>query len=72
MFPPTRFFLLGILVLVVSFTGIPVSAQMDGTGITGTVTDPTGRVIPEVQVVAAQDATGLRRETETVTQMWWT
>ncbi len=38
-------------------------AQLDGTGLTGTVTDATGHVIPEVQVMAVQDATGLRRET---------
>src|SRR5580698_4220252 len=42
---------------------VPGWAQLDGTGLTGTVTDATGRVIPEVQVVAVQDATGLRRET---------
>jgi len=42
---------------------VPGWAQLDGTGLTGTVTDATGRVIPEVQVVAIQDATGLRRET---------
>ncbi len=41
----------------------PGWAQLDGTGLTGTVTDASGRVIPEVQVVAVQDATGLRRET---------
>src|SRR5580692_1933049 len=38
-------------------------AQLDGTGLTGTVTDSTGRMIPEVQVMAIQVATGLRRET---------
>lgn len=38
-------------------------AQLDSTGLTGTVTDSTGGVIPAVQVVAVQDATGLRRET---------
>src|SRR5579862_6631772 len=38
-------------------------AQLDGTGLTGTVTDATGRVIVDAQVVAVQNATGLRRET---------
>jgi hypothetical protein len=38
-------------------------AQLAGTGLTGTITDPTGLVVPGVQVVAVQDATGLRRET---------
>jgi hypothetical protein len=38
-------------------------AQLDGTGLTGTVTDATARVVPDVQVMAVQDSTGLRRET---------
>ncbi len=39
------------------------SAQLAGTGLTGTITDSTGRLVAGVQVVAVQDATGLRRET---------
>jgi len=39
------------------------SAQLDGAGLTGTVTDPSGRVVPAVHVMAIQDATGLRRGT---------
>ncbi len=38
-------------------------AQLDGSGLSGTVRDASGHMIPEAQVVALQDATGLRRET---------
>ncbi|HVM92745.1 MAG TPA: carboxypeptidase regulatory-like domain-containing protein [Terriglobales bacterium] len=38
-------------------------AQLAGTGLTGTVFDSSGRVMPGVQVSAVQDSTGLRRET---------
>ncbi len=46
----------------------PASAQVDGTGLTGTITDPSGFVVPGVQVLAVQDATGLRRETVSSSQ----
>ena len=39
------------------------SAQVDRAGLDGTVTDPTGRVLPQAQVVAVHNSTGLRRET---------
>ena len=56
----TQFFL-GIAIILVL---VPSSwAQLDGTGLTGTVTDASGRVVPVTQVLAVQDATGLRRET---------
>jgi hypothetical protein len=42
---------------------VSACGQLDGTGLTGTVIDATGRVIVGAQVVAVQDATGLRRET---------
>ncbi len=38
-------------------------AQVDRAGLNGTVTDPSGRVLPQVHIAAVQDATGLRRET---------
>jgi len=38
-------------------------AQVDRTGLNGTVTDSSGRVLPQAHVTAVQDATGLRRET---------
>jgi hypothetical protein len=37
-------------------------AQIDRAGLNGTVSDPTGRVLPQARVIAVQDATGLRRE----------
>jgi hypothetical protein len=37
-------------------------AQVDRAGLNGTVTDPSGRVLPQTHVTAVQDATGLRRE----------
>ena len=52
--------LLGVICVLGS---VPSWAQLDATGLTGTVADANGRVIPGVQVVAVQDATGLRRET---------
>jgi len=52
--------ILGVICLLGS---VPSWAQLDGSGLTGTVTDATGHVIAEVQVVAVQEATGLRRET---------
>ena len=38
-------------------------AQVDRSALNGTVTDPSGRVLPGAEVVAVQDATGLRRTT---------
>jgi len=40
-------------------------AQTDRTGLNGTVTDSSGRVLPGVQVLALQAVTGLRREAVT-------
>lgn len=51
------FFLL-LLMLAVSFSP-SASAQADRGTITGTVTDPSGAVIPEVAVVATQTETGV-------------
>ena len=38
-------------------------AQVDRAGLNGTVTDPTGRALPQVHVTAVHNSTGLRRET---------
>ena len=38
-------------------------AQVDRTGLTGTVNDGSGRVLPQTHITAVQAATGLRRET---------
>jgi hypothetical protein len=39
------------------------SAQVDRAGLSGTVTDSSGRVLPQVHVIAVQNSTNLRRET---------
>ena len=57
--------LLGFICLLATAPGW---AQLNSTGLTGTVTDAAGRVIPDVQVVATQDTTGLRRETRSSSQ----
>jgi hypothetical protein len=49
---------LGILLCLLS----PGWAQIDSSGLTGTVSDSTGRRMAGVKVTAEQDATGLRRE----------
>ncbi|HTU42133.1 MAG TPA: TonB-dependent receptor [Candidatus Aquilonibacter sp.] len=38
------------------------SAQVDRAGLTGTVNDPSGSVLPQTRVTAVEAATGLRRE----------
>ena len=48
-----------VTLLFASFTW----AQVDRAGLNGTVTDPSGRMLPGVYITATQDATGLRRET---------
>jgi len=49
---------LGIICCLVSVSW----GQADRSGLNGTMTDPSGRVLPGVQVLALQNATGLRRE----------
>src|SRR5215469_15369890 len=43
-------------------------AQVDRGALNGTVSDPQGRVIPGVKVLAVQEATGLHREAVTSAQ----
>jgi hypothetical protein len=45
------------------FQATSARAQIDRAGLTGTVTDPAGRVLPQTQVTAIQSATGLQRQT---------
>ena len=52
------FCLVGIILCLVSSS----PAQVDRAGLNGTVTDPSGRVLPQAHIIAVQDATGLRRE----------
>jgi hypothetical protein len=53
----SRLLVFGVICVLAS---VPGWAQLNGTGLTGTVTDATGGVVADVQVVAVQDATGLR------------
>jgi hypothetical protein len=57
-----RLFILGFICLLGS---VPGWAQLDSSGLTGTVTDASGGVIPNVQVAAVENSTGLRRDTLT-------
>jgi hypothetical protein len=47
---------------------LSASAQTERTYLTGAVTDPQGKGVPQAKVVAVQDATGLKRETQTTSQ----
>ncbi len=49
------------LVIILCFVSVSW-AQKDRSGLNGTVTDSSGRVLPGVQVLALQDLSGLRRE----------
>ena len=51
--------IISILLCLASF----LPAQVDRAGLNGTVTDPSGRVLPQAHITAVQSATGLRRET---------
>ena len=51
--------LVGTMLCLVSWS----PAQVDRAGLDGTVTDPSGRVLPQAHVTAVQNLTGLRRET---------
>ena len=48
--------------LVAAFVGVGFG-QVDRSALNGTVTDPSGGLLPGVEVVAVQDSTGLRRTT---------
>jgi len=47
---------------------LPAAAQMDTVSITGFVTDPSGAVVPGIQISATHEATGLKRTTVTSEQ----
>jgi len=44
------------------------SGQTERTSLTGTVTDPQGNRVPDAKVLAVQDSTGLKRETQTTSK----
>ena len=49
---------IGIAILG-TFLAVPAQAQVAGATLTGTITDPAGRLIPQAQVVIKNDATGV-------------
>ena len=48
----------GALIILASLA----AAQVDRAGLNGTVTDPSGRVLPQTHITAVHDATGLHRQ----------
>ena len=52
------------ILLLVLFSS-PLAAQTDRAAINGTVTDPSGAVVPDARIEAESSSTGLRRETTT-------
>src|SRR3984885_5144580 len=61
LFTPVSLLAITTCVLVLP-TGLAV-AQVDRAGLDGTITDPSGKVIPGVHVIAEMPDTGLKRET---------
>ncbi len=53
--------LLGALFILLCLVS-PGWAQLDSSGLTGTVSDSSGHGLPGVEVTAVQDATGLQRK----------
>src|SRR5262245_34122657 len=52
-----------LLVLCIFFCCVASGfAQVDRAGVSGTVTDPSGRVLPGTRITVTQTATGLHRE----------
>src|ERR1700761_9649642 len=56
---PRRFGVFGILSFLVTVS----FAQVDRSGLSGTVTDSSGRVLPETRITVVQNSTQLKRET---------
>ena len=48
--------------LLLAWAGMPAWAQIDRSGITGRVTDPSGRILIGTHIVALENSTQLRRE----------
>ena len=59
----TRVSLLAFITCVLVYPTGQAVAQVDRAGLNGTITDPSGKVVPDVHVVAEMPDTGLRRET---------
>lgn len=58
-------YIVGLIVLLLVGLSVPALAQQNVGGITGTVSDPTGAVIPAVEVTAEHQGTGITRQGQT-------
>ena len=58
-----RFLRISIGFSAVFFLGSLCAAQVDRSGLSGTITDPSGRLLPQAHITVVENATGLRRET---------
>lgn len=54
-----------LTLVLCAFTSVPVFAQMETATLSGAVTDPNGRVVPDVEVVATRIETGTEVTTKT-------
>ena len=51
-----------IVALTTLFAAVPLKAQVDRSALTGTVMDPSGRLVARAHVTAVENSTRLRRE----------
>ena len=51
--------LLTSVLCLIAFAANPLSAQIDTGGVTGTVTDPSGAIVPNVTITLTNDETGV-------------
>lgn len=51
-----------VLAIVSLLCGVPAIAQVDRSTLTGTVTDPSGRLLGHAHIIAVENSTQLRRE----------
>src|ERR1700739_3113913 len=66
-YPMTKAFLSAVVVLcLISFSLVSTGfAQVDRSALSGTVIDPSGRVVPQTHVTAQKGDSGFRREATT-------